>query len=39
VLVGIQATCTFVTSLDATVPEPFVTVHVKPEGWALTITE
>ena len=39
VLVGAQATCTFVTLLEPTVPEPLVTVHVWPEGWALTVTE
>ena len=33
-----QLTVTFVTLLAATVPEPFETVHVSPEGLVATVT-
>jgi hypothetical protein len=34
----VHVTATFVTLLAATVPEPFVTVHVLPGGFVSTVT-
>ena len=37
-LFAVQLTETLVTLAPATVPEPFETVHVCPEGWVATVT-
>ncbi len=38
-VVAAQLTATLVTLAELTVPEPFVTVQVCPDGCVLTVTE